>query len=276
MKLSRRRWLALSAGALLTASYPVFIERYLVQVNHYEVPVPHLPPPFVGYRIAHVTDTHLGLLVSTGFLKHVFALANDIASDLIVGTGDFVHHTRQEVLEFWPLMRKLGARDGVAAVLGNHDHWADSRESLARLEASGFSVRHRARVLERQGHRLVLAGAGDLMEDSFGLDEVLDRARPEDCRIVLAHNPDSADRTTNGRIDLMLSGHTHGGQVRLPGFGAPVLPVRNKLYDQGLIRSGQTSLFISRGIGWAVAPVRFNCAPEIAVLTLVESRHRPV
>lgn len=270
MKFSRRQWLIGSAGALLVASYPIFIERYLVQLNHYEIPVPNLPPPFIGYKIAQVTDTHLGLLVSPSFLRDVFSLTNDVDADLIVGTGDFVHHTRKEVLGVWPLLKKLRAPDGVCAVLGNHDHWADARESLAQLEASGFSVRHKTRVIERQGHRLLISGAGDHTEDRFGLHEQLDKAQEKDCRIVLAHNPDSADIKTQGRIDLMLSGHTHGGQVRIPGYGSPILPVNNKAYDEGLKRVRGSSLFISRGIGWAIAPVRFNCAPEIAVLTLVD------
>ena len=91
-----------------------------------------------------------------------------------------------------------------------------------------------------------------------------------DCRIVLAHNPDSADTDFEGRIDLMLSGHTHGGQIRIPFYGPPVLPVSNKTYSSGLkISTKQHPVFISRGIGWAIYPVRFNCFPEIPVLELV-------
>jgi hypothetical protein len=91
---------------------------------------------------------------------------------------------------------------------------------------------------------------------------------------VLAHNPDTADTAFNSRIDLMISGHTHGGQVQLPFLGAPVLPVRNKEYSSGLKRSPRgTRVFISRGIGWAVYPIRLNCLPEIAVLELVPARH---
>ncbi|NQU39869.1 MAG: hypothetical protein HQ523_07955 [Lentisphaerae bacterium] len=91
-----------------------------------------------------------------------------------------------------------------------------------------------------------------------------------DCRIVLAHNPDTADTSFSSRVDLMLSGHTHGGQVRIPFIGPPVLPVRNKNYSSGLKSSLRgATVFISRGIGWAILPVRFNCFPEIAVLELI-------
>ncbi len=115
-----------------------------------------------------------------------------------------------------------------------------------------------------------IAGAGDLWEDHKDLDEIL-RPIPEgDCRIVLAHNPDTADTSFNSRVDLFLSGHTHGGQVRIPFAGPPILPVRNKAYSSGLINSPRgTPVFISRGIGWAIFPIRINCFPEIAVLELV-------
>ncbi len=257
-------------AAALTASYSVFIERYLVQVNRYDVFVPNLPPAFVGYQIAHFTDTHLGGLISAGYLTEVVALTNDIEADLIVGTGDFVHHHRQEVLDVWPILKRLRARDGVCCVLGNHDHWADADESLLQLEGSGFSVRHRVLPIERRGQRLLVLGAGDHMEDHFGLHGLLQEARPDDCRIVLAHNPDTADQPRKGRVDLMLSGHTHGGQVRLPGYGSLILPVHNKAYDQGLKTVGDMSLFISRGVGCVGVPVRFACPPEVAVLRLMD------
>jgi predicted MPP superfamily phosphohydrolase len=111
-----------------------------------------------------------------------------------------------------------------------------------------------------------------LWEDHLGLDALLAEVPPDECRIVLAHNPDTADSAYSTQVDLFLSGHTHGGQVRLPGGHAPVLPVANKAYSSGLVYSSRgTPLFISRGIGWAVYPVRVNCTPEIAVLELVRA-----
>jgi predicted MPP superfamily phosphohydrolase len=115
-----------------------------------------------------------------------------------------------------------------------------------------------------------LAGAGDLWEDHSDLDDLLRKVPGSECRIVLAHNPDTADTKYSSRVDLMISGHTHGGQVDIPFVGTPVLPVRNKNYSSGLKRSPRgCRVFISKGIGWAIYPVRFNCFPEIAVLELV-------
>ena len=171
----------------------------------------------------------------------------------------------------WPLLLELSAPSGVFNVLGNHDHWADAARSLFWLDRSGQSVRHRARPVERGGARLWIAGAGDYWEDDCGIDRALQDVPAGDCRLVLAHNPDTADLGWRSRVDLMISGHTHGGQVRLPLVGAPVLPVRNRRYSSGLVRTERTRVFISRGIGWAILPVRINCPPEIAVLELVRA-----
>lgn len=273
MKLTRRRFLLLaSAGAAgAAACYPVFIERNIVLVNRYRIEVPNLPAPFAGFTMAHLTDIHYGTLMSLGKVRRVVRKANSLARDVVVCTGDYVHHWKRNgnIDAVWSVLSELSAPDGVFSVLGNHDHWADAERSLQCLENSGQYLRHRVKVFERDGTRLWLAGAGDLWEDHLDLDRLLAETPENDCRIVLAHNPDTADTGFSTRVDLFISGHTHGGQIRLPFFGAPLLPVENKNYSSGLKLSRRgTQVFISRGIGWAVYPVRFNCYPEIAVLEL--------
>ena len=274
-KITRRRFLrsSASAGALgLVASYPFFIERYVVLTNTYRIPVPNLPPAFAGFRIVQLTDLHYGLLVPLRLVRSVISRANRIRRDLTVCTGDYVHERRArgQIDAVWPLLTELEAPCGVLSVLGNHDHWADPGRSRYWLGRTGQDLRHKAVSIERGGSRLWLAGAGDLWEDHRGLDGILSRIPESDCRIVLAHNPDTADTGFSARVDLFVSGHTHGGQVDIPLVGTPVLPVRNKTYSSGLKHSPRgTGVFISRGIGWAVCPVRFNCLPEIAVLELV-------
>jgi predicted MPP superfamily phosphohydrolase len=108
-----------------------------------------------------------------------------------------------------------------------------------------------------------------MWEDQLKIDQAFAGTKENDCRILLSHNPDSVDTPFKTPLALVMSGHTHGGQVRLPFYGPPVLPVENKHYSSGLIDTPKTKLFISRGIGWAIYPVRFNCYPEIAVLELV-------
>jgi predicted MPP superfamily phosphohydrolase len=261
----------LGGGAVLLASYPVFIERYLIQINRYLIPVPRLPPSFEGFTIVHLTDLHYGLLVPLFLMNMVVERANSIPRDMIVCTGDYIHkrNTAKQIEEIWPVLTRLKAPYGVLSVLGNHDHWGDTQRSLYWLERSGQNVRHQIRKIERNGQALWFAGAGDLWEDHTDIEKLMSPIPPNDCRIVLAHNPDSADTIFDLQPDLMISGHTHGGQVNIPFVGTPVLPVRNANYSSGLKRSvGNFPVFISRGIGWAILPVRFNCCPEIAVLKL--------
>jgi len=277
LEMTKRRFLKLMArfGALgLAATYPFFIERYVVLTNTYRIPVPNLPRAFAGFRIVHLADLHFGFLVPLSLIRSVVARANRIGCDLIACTGDYVHERRAtgQIDAVWPVMSELHAPSGVFSVLGNHDHWADGARSRYWLAKTRQDLNHRVRCITRSGERLWLAGAGDLWEDHRDLDELMNEIPEADCRIVLAHNPDTADTDFTSRVDLMLAGHTHGGQVDIPFVGTPVLPVRNKSYSHGLRASPRGfPVFISRGIGWAIYPVRFNCFPEIAVLELVPS-----
>uniref|UniRef100_UPI004056B6A5 metallophosphoesterase n=1 Tax=Candidatus Electronema sp. TaxID=2698783 RepID=UPI004056B6A5 len=274
--ISRRVALRLAAyglAAALAGSYTVFIERNIVLVNRYQIPLANLPPAFHGFTIAHLTDLHFGSLVSSAFIKKVVERTNALRPDAIFCTGDYVHakNTTAEIDQVWPILMQLQARQGVFSVLGNHDHWADTERSLYWLERSGQNLRHQHKVIERGKERLVLGGAGDLWEDQLKIDQAFAGTEENDCRILLSHNPDSVDTPFKTPLALVMSGHTHGGQVRLPFYGPPVLPVQNKHYSNGLIDTPKTKLFISRGIGWAIYPVRFNCYPEIAVLELVRA-----
>ena len=273
--ITRRQFLRqggfLGASALL-ASYPVFIERYLIQTNYYKIVVPNLPDVFSGFRIIQLADLHYGFLVPLAVIRYAVDQANRLKHDLIVCTGDNVHEKRstKQIDIVWPYLAQLNAQYGVHSVLGNHDHWADTERSQQWLTETNQDLRHKVKVIEKDGQRLWLVGAGDFMEDHRNLDNLLADVPHSDCRIVLAHNPDTADTNFSTRIDLMISGHTHGGQINIPFFGPPVLPVRNKTYSNGLKKSPRgINVFISKGIGWAIYPVRFNCPPEIAVLELL-------
>ncbi|MES9994119.1 MAG: metallophosphoesterase [Candidatus Thiodiazotropha sp.] len=264
--------LALYGGALtLVGSYPVFIERSLVQINRYKVPIRDLPPSFHGFTIAHLTDVHLGFLVSESFVEGIVNRANQLKTDVIVCTGDYVHarDTTEEIDRVWPLLSRLEARHGVYSVLGNHDHWADTDRSIYWLERSGQDIRHKCKAIHKGPDRILIGGAGDYWEDELGIDRTFSCSHENDCRLLLSHNPDSVDSQYDTPLSMVLSGHTHGGQVIVPFMGPPVLPVKNKDYTSGLISTGKTQLFISRGIGWAIYPIRFNCYPEIAVLELI-------
>ena len=272
--LSRRRMLSSLArlgGLALLAGYPVFIERTWLRVTTLRFPIPNLPASFRGYRIVHLTDIHHGFLVSLDFVRSVVEKANALEGDVIVCTGDYVQKRRchNGLDRVWPVLSELTAPDGVYAVLGNHDHWADTERSLYWLNRSGQGLRRKVHRLGRGSDGLWLVGAGDLWEDHLPLDHLLGHLPTDECRIVLAHNPDTADTRYTERVDAFIAGHTHGGQVCIPGLGSPFAPIRNATYAWGLRRSPRgVPVFISRGIGWSVVPLRINCPPEIVVLEL--------
>ena len=146
-KITRRQFFKLVGwtGALgLVVSYPFFIERYIVQVNTYRIPVPNLPEEFSGLRIVHLTDLHYGFLVPRFFIEGIIDKANNIECDIIVCTGDYVHEFKStgQIDTVWPLMSKLKAPLGVYSVLGNHDHWADTARSEYWLKKSGQDLHH--------------------------------------------------------------------------------------------------------------------------------------
>ena len=272
--MDRRKFLKHSLfGSFLTlvGSYPLFIERQIVNVNRYKIPIHNLPPMFHGFTIAQLTDLHLGFLVSPLFIEGLVTKTNNLNTDTIVYTGDYVHeqNTTKEIDQVWPLLTKLKAQYGVYSVLGNHDHWADANKSIDWLHRSGQDIRHQCKAIYKGGKRIVIGGAGDYWEDELRIDETFSCTDEDDCRILLSHNPDSVDTQFKTPVSLVLSGHTHGGQVVVPFYGAPIIPVKNKRYTSGLIHTPKTQLFISRGIGWSILPIRFNCYPEIAVLELI-------
>jgi predicted MPP superfamily phosphohydrolase len=271
--MNRRSFLKFSlytGVAALIASYPVFIERSIVTINRYKILLDDLPESFNGFSIAHLSDIHFGTLVSRPFVENIVDKTNRLKADLIACTGDYVHerNTTKEIDIVWPILSKLEAKHGVYSVLGNHDHWADTQRSDYWLKRTGQNLRHKSVSIQKGDDHIVIGGAGDLWEDTLGIDKAFSNSQDNDCRILLSHNPDSVDQAFHSKVSFVLSGHTHGGQVKVPFYGAPVLPVRNKQYTSGVITTPKTQLFISRGIGWAIVPVRFNCFPEIALLEL--------
>jgi uncharacterized protein len=277
LRLTRRQFFArLVAGgtALIAAAYPTMIERYLVEVNHYNIAVPNLPSTLDGFTIVQLTDIHYGPLMPISLVEQVVERVNQLEKDIVVCTGDYVHELKgtSEIDTVWPVLSRLKAPLGVYNVLGNHDHWASTKHSLYWLERSGQNLHHRIVRIEKNGAHFWLGGTGDLWTDDIDIDPLFANVPPQECKIVLAHNPDTADQRFTTPVDLMISGHTHGGQVVLPFFGALVLPVENKRYVSGLIPAVRgMRIYISRGIGWASLPVRFNCPPEISVLRLVHA-----
>lgn len=277
--LNRRNWLrrtAVGGAALATsaAAYAWRVEPHWVEVVHLPMPLAGLPAPLVGRRLVQISDLHVGPVVDNAYLRATLRRLEALAPDYVAITGDFMTSQRDEQVALTlDTLRDSPIGDlPTFAVLGNHDFGVTFRDrEVARRLAGGLEGLG-VRVLRNQSTEidgLQIAGSGDLWARECSVYETLsgvDHRRPTLC---LAHNPDIADDrgwTTFG--GWILSGHTHGGQCRLPLIGAPVLPVRNRDYVSGRVRlSGGRTLYVNRGLGYK-RRLRFGVRPEISVFTL--------
>jgi hypothetical protein len=206
-------------------------------------------------------------------LAGIVGTVNAERPDLVALTGDYVTHGYRRDRLYRDLASGLGqlrARDGVVGVLGNHDHWFDAAFARRGLRGAGvIELGNRAHALRRGGAVLYLGGVDDYWTAHARLDDVLDQVPAGSAAILLAHEPDFADLSApSGRFALQLSGHSHGGQVRLPLLGPPILPPYGRKYPMGLYRVGRMWLYTNRGVGMLRPRVRLNCRPEITVYTL--------
>jgi predicted MPP superfamily phosphohydrolase len=170
------------------------------------------------------------------------------------------------------LLRQMHATHGLWAVMGNHDYYTNPWRVTSALQARGIKVlANQSSPIERDGARFWLAGVNDVVSGTADLDETLHVVPENEATILLAHEPDYADEVARHRVDLQLSGHSHGGQVRLPLVPPLFLPKLGKKYVWGLYQIGPLTLYTNPGIGTVVLPIRLNCPPEVTLLTLRRS-----
>lgn len=260
--------LLLAAGAFIYARY---VEPHRLQTRRLSLVLPRLHPAFDGYRVVHLSDLHLDHHTHRAWLRGVMRRASAERPDLVAITGDFVQFDAPRFApDLVPLLRELTPRDGVVAVLGNHDHDGGRDAVRAALGAAGVrELANDALTVCRGTAALHIAGVDCVWERRHRLDRVLRRLHPESAAVLLAHEPDFADvSASTGRFDLQLSGHSHGGQVRLPLIGPPRLTWLGEKYPDGLAAAGGMLVYTNRGIGMLPPRVRFLCRPELTVLTL--------
>ncbi|MBN1411225.1 MAG: metallophosphoesterase [Spirochaetales bacterium] len=264
--------LSLCVIFLITCVYGIFIERYIVETNLCPLDFPQLPEEFENYRICVFSDLHYKFFISDEFAEEVIDKINKTGANLVLGLGDYVHsrNTDSELDKVWPMLKRLKAPDGVFLVNGNHDHWANPEKAIRLLEQSGYSLRHKKVRISKNHASILLAGEGELWGDYIPLDQILDPADTSTFTIVLTHHPESANLPHSSRVDLFLAGHTHGGQVRFPFTDiSPFYPFLNITYGTGLSKTPRNeSIFVTKGIGCAVFPIRIGCLPEIVILEL--------
>lgn len=283
-QLTRRTFLlgsgaALAAGAL--GIYSSEFARHEISITTQPLLIRQLPPAFHGMRVVQISDIHFDEYTEPDFVRRVVQHVNALNPDLLLLTGDFV--------SYGPLPLSFGAEAGFrcAAILreltcplrfacmGNHDTAVGVPIVIEALSQAHIPVLFNNYLpVERDGQRIWLAGVADPASSHPDLYYAVP-PNPDGPVILLAHAPDYADVVVNhprGHIvDVMLSGHSHGGQVRLPLLGPLVLPPGGKKYVQGLFRLARMQLYVNRGIGAVGLPFRLNCPPEITVFTLQEA-----
>jgi uncharacterized protein len=257
------------AGGLL---YAREVEPRLLEVVRLDLTLPRLTAAFDGYRIVQIGDLHLDDWAKPARLHRIAEMANAENPDLIAITGDFASYSarRLDTDRLVGALRRLSATDGVLAILGNHDYLTDVKLIRRCIREAGLTeLLNEFVTLGRGGPELHVAGIDDVMEGRSRLDLLLRDLPASGAAVLLAHEPDFADvAAATGRFDLQLSGHSHGGQVRVPLLGKAVLPPFSQRYTRGLHRVGGMLVYTNRGLGTVHARLRFGCRPEITALTL--------
>jgi uncharacterized protein len=243
-------------------------EPFMLAIERQEIILRRLPRALDGLRIVHLSDLHYGPLTHTKHLERAIQAANDLHPDLIALTGDYISHHRSYAAPCAELVGRLRARYGVHAVLGNHDHWTDAALITDLFRAEGIHVLvNEGMRLDLKGESFWLAGVDDKMVGLEDLPLALAGSRHDEMKLVLAHNPIILRRAARARVDLVLSGHTHGGQVTLRSEkGRSGRPRRRML--RGLGRRAETQIYVTRGLGTVVVPIRYGCPPEVSLLDL--------
>jgi predicted MPP superfamily phosphohydrolase len=250
------------------------------QIVRREIALRRWPVRFDGFTVALLSDFHYDPLFSVHPLRSAIGMVNSLHPDLIALTGDFVSvplfgHSAAAAAAAEPcaqLLRQMQAPHGLWAVLGNHDAFTDPDRVTDALHGAGIKVlSNQSLPIERDGARFWLGGVDDLLGQTADLDATLHNVPADEAAILLAHEPDYADYVAGYPVDLQLSGHSHGGQVRLPLAGPLFLPELAKKYVWGLYKISNLTLYTNPGLGTVNIPVRMNCPPEITLLTLRRS-----
>lgn len=236
-------------------------------VENIKIKLERLPKKLENFRIVHLSDIHHSPFTSLEHIERAVEISNNLKPDMFVLTGDYVSHEPEFIAPMAKIMGKLESEFGTFACLGNHDHWTDATRVTNALRAN------KIKVLINEGFRFEardasfwLCGVDDYMVGKTDLKSALRGAFPDEMKLLLAHNPVLVRRAARAGVDLVLSGHTHGGQIKWRDEEKRILP-RRKLKN-GLHRRKDTQIYITRGIGTVVLPVRFGCPPEISALEL--------
>ena len=273
----KRATFAAGVAALGLAGYSGLIEPNEVDVRRIDLRIERLPSAFDQFQIALISDLHFGPYTSAREIRAAVRAANELKPDMVAILGDFVTEPltgskpagARKAEPCAQVLSELQSRAGAFAILGNHDYATDPDFVADALSAHGINVlRNRSHVIEESGSRLWLIGVNDAMSEAAQLDGALAGVPAKETRLLLVHEPDFADYASRYGISAQFSGHSHGGQVRIPGLRPLWLPDLAQKYYDGYYRIGNLHLYTNRGIGTVGLPFRFCCPPEVTLVKL--------
>jgi len=276
---SRRKFLKIGGAAVIAsiASVPLysfFFERFWLDINKMQLSFPQLPAAFSGTKIVHFSDLHLGEFFDVDHLQKIVDHINSLKPDLICFTGDLVEDGTDILKRSIPVLQQLHAPLGKIAIFGNHDYRIGKQQDVAdALKQSGFVfLQNDHTSINLSGEKIYVAGTDDMFGGGSDIPKAIQGIPENQFTILLAHEPDLADIAVQHPIHLQLSGHSHGGQIRVPFVGALFTPDGAKKYIEGLIpfKNSNFKLYVSRGIGTTGLPFRFHCRPELTVIIITK------
>ncbi|MCU0705748.1 MAG: metallophosphoesterase [Fimbriiglobus sp.] len=261
----------ITAGTVSGTSYGL-AEAASFGITRPIVAVPNLPPAFEGLRVAFLTDLHHGPHTNLSFITQVVRSTLALNPDLILLGGDYCLRDAIYIEPAFEVLGALSAPLGVFGVLGNHDYAHDEGARITRrsMRRAGIGeLINTGQWLQRGNEKLWLAGVDDLWWGKPDAATALGETTVSDAVLMVSHNPDFCEQLRDRRVGIVLSGHTHGGQVRVPGMRNPFIPSKyGDKYAQGLIDAPACRVYVSRGLGATGLPVRYNCPPELTLITL--------
>src|SRR5687767_15044848 len=253
---------------LTKAARTALSEPYRLTIEHQQIFLKRLPRELDGFRVVHLSDVHHSPFTSRKQIERAVATASRLQPDIIALTGDYISHNRIYAAPCAEVVGRLRARHGVYAVLGNHDHWTDATLIADLFRAEGIRVLvNEGTRMDLRGEAFWLAGVDDTMVGLEDLSLALAGARESEMKLLLAHNPIILRRAARANVDFVLSGHTHGGQVKFRSEQSASGRQRRRLL-RGLGRQGETQIYVTRGVGTVVLPIRYGCPPEVSLLEL--------
>lgn len=269
--LLRQMTIAVSATPFVAAAYGLLYSRLDVEVTHRRIALARLPKAFEGFRITQLSDLHISSFAPADYIRRCVTMANQLKADLVVLTGDYLTWDPAAQGEVVQALAGLRAPHGVFGCLGNHESITDTEESITRLfAAQGIRILRQERApIQLHGETLNLLGVDDSAPDLRGLERLV---MPDTVNILLTHNPNPADfgQAVEFGIDLTLAGHTHGGQLSLEFLRRGLSLARLETpYVSGWYEKPGGKLYVNRGIGTTLVPIRLGARPEITIFELV-------